>query len=79
MFKKGQHKVTSVLDRKGEKVIKIESQRSTGEISGFKESGSGYDYKKITVKIDGRVVKKTESLDEVRHILADHFQSLGLR
>ena len=79
MFKKGQHTVKSIVDKSGDKVILVEAQNSTLKISGFKSDGSGYAYKNLVVEIDGRVVKKTDKLDEVRKIVSRHFKSLGLR
>ena len=79
MFKKGQHTVKSVIEGSGDKVIFVKAQNSTLKISGFKSEGSGYAYKNLVVEIDGRVVKKTDKLDEVRKIVSKHFTSLGLR
>ena len=79
MFKKGQHTVTSRVERSGDKVILVEAQGSMVKISGFKSKGSEYAYKNLVVEIDGRVVKKTDKLDEVRNIVSKHFKSLGLR
>ena len=79
MFKKGQHTVKSRTDKSGDKTILVEAQKSTLEISGFKSEGSGYAYKNLVVKIDGRLVKKTDKLDEVKKIVSKHFTSLGLR
>lgn len=73
MFKKGQHKVYSRLQPSGDKDIIVETQNSKIKISGFKQSGSGYSYRNIIVEIDGRIVKSTDNLDEVKHIVSDHF------
>ena len=79
MFKKGQHKVNGVLNRKGEKVIKIETSDTQIYISGFTQKGSGYDYKNLVVEINDRVVKKTEDLKEIRKIVQKTLLDLGLR
>jgi len=79
MFKKGQHKVTSVLDRKGEKVIKVEASKTKISISGFTSSGSGYDYKNLIVEVNGRVIKKTDDLKEVNKVVYKTLLDLGLR
>jgi hypothetical protein len=79
MFKKGQHKVTGVLDQKGEKIIKIEAPNTKITISGFKSSGSGYDYKTLVVEINGRVVKKTDDLEVVRKLVDKTLSDIGLR
>jgi hypothetical protein len=79
MFKKGQHKVTGVLDRKGERVINVEAPNTKISISGFKSSGSGYDYKTLAVEINGRVVKKTDDLEVVRKLVDKTLSDLGLR
>ena len=78
MFKEGQHTVQSRLDRSGEKSILVEAQGSLILISGFKSEGSGFSYRSLVVEIDGRVVKKTERLDEVKKIVSKHLISLGL-
>lgn len=79
MFKKGQHKVTGVLDRKGERVINVEAPNTKISISGFKSSGSGYDYKNLIVEVNGRVVKKTDDLEVVRKLVDKTLSDLGLR
>ena len=79
MFKKGQHTVKSRLERSGEKYIFVEAQGSVVTISGFRQEGSGYSYKDLTVDIDGRIVKKTEDLREISHLVLKHFTRLGLR
>jgi len=79
MFKKGQHKVTSDLNRKGDNVIKIEAQDTKISISGFTSSGSGYDYKKLAVEVNGRLVKKTDDLKEATKVVYKTLLDLGLR
>lgn len=79
MFKKGQHKVTGVLDRKGEKVIKVDAPNTKISISGFHSKGSGYDYKKLVVEVNGRVVKKTDDLKVVLEVVQKTLLGLGLR
>ena len=79
MFKKGQHKVTGVLDRKGERTIKIEAPNTKISISGFKSSGSGYDYKNLIVEVNGREAKKTDDLEVVRKFVDKTLSNIGLR
>tara|TARA_B000000557_G_C20770919_1_gene441778 strand:+ start:84 stop:509 length:426 start_codon:yes stop_codon:yes gene_type:complete len=79
MFKKGQHKVNGVLDRKGQKVIKVEAPNTKISISGFTSKGSGFDYKNLVVEVNGRVVKKTDDLKEVNKIVYKTLLDLGLR
>jgi len=79
MFKKGQHEVTSRIESSNEKSIFIEAKGSTVKISGFKQSDTGYTYRRVAVEIDGRVVKKTENLDEIKRIVHRHFSNLGLQ
>ncbi len=57
MFKKGQHKVNGVLRKDGQKIIKIEALKTNISIHGFTQKGSGYNYKKLIVEINGRIVK----------------------
>ena len=79
MFKKGQHNVNGVLNRKGEKVIKIEAPDTKISISGFTQKGSGYDYKTLVVEINGRVAKKTDDLEVVRKVVLKTLLDLGLK
>lgn len=78
MFKKGQHEVTSRIGRSGDKSIFIEFKGSTIKISGFKQDDTGYKYRNVVVEIDGRVVKKTENLDDIKRIVHNHFSAMGL-
>jgi len=79
MFKQGQHTVKSRLDRSGEKSIFVETEGSVVKISGFKKQDSGFSYRSLSVEVDGRLVKKTDDLSEVKKIVSKHLSGLGLR
>ena len=79
MFKKGQHKVTSKVDRSGDKSISIEAQGSIATIKGFKSEGSGYSYRTLILEIDGSITKKTVDLQVVQMAVYKHFKEMGLR
>ena len=79
MFKGEQHTVRSRIEQSGEKYILVEALGSVVRVSGFKQQGSGFSYRSLSVEIDGRLVKKTDDLSEVKKIVSKHFKSLGLR
>lgn len=78
MFREGQHKVKGSYDSEGKKKIHVEAQGTNIVISGFKSSGSGYNYRTLVVEINGQVVKKTDDLKEVRKIVYETLSDLGL-
>jgi len=79
MFKKGQHQVSSSVDRLGNKTIRVEALGSCVEVKGFKGEGSGFSYKRLSIEVGGRLVKRTEDLDEVQDFILSHFRGMGLR
>mgnify|MGYP001360397229 CR=1 FL=1 len=79
MFKPDQHKVSGVLNRNGQKIIKIEAPSTNISISGFTKKDSGYNYRNLTVEVNGRVFKKTDDLEVVRRVVQKTLLGLGLR
>ena len=65
---------------KGSKVfIEVGEGRSRAIIEGIETQGRDFYYYKVSLKIDRKVVKKTENLQEVKALIKKHFQSKGVR
>ena len=78
MFKKDQHTVSSKYQG-SDLIITVSSEDSVARILGLRKGKSGVEYNNLSLEIDGRVIKKTEDMDEIKRIIFVHFKMLGLR
>jgi len=80
MFKKGQHKVLSHVDRTNTvKVIEVHSSNSVAKLEGvFVNPKGGLFYRNLVVDIDGTRAK-VQNFDQAISLIYKHFSDLGLR